>query len=261
VIRVACCLGEDNNLLLIFGGFGPITLEQAEIVRKKRRIAEVEEEGGDAEDLEEAEEDDEDEEEEIGLAGDEDAQLLFAWFNDAFVLDCKEMTWHKCVETNKEVPIERCAAAMSTVDAEHALLFGGRCIDGERSNDCWQATIIKRGESIEWKKIVTTNTPAERSFHTMVTINEDDKKYAVVCGGLSNSMSYFGDICILDLTSNKWSLHNNVEGFIPRENHRATVFDDTTMIVYGGGSVIDVHNGTPTQLLSDTVAIDISKLI
>jgi len=270
---MACSLGENNSLLLVFGGFGPVNREQAEIVRKKRRMAEVLEEGGDAEDLAEAEQEDADEEEEDGGEDAEDAQLQFSWFNEAFVLDCKAMAWNKYAVSGGDVPIERCAAAMCATDAQHALLFGGRCIDGERANDCWQATVSESEKAVKWQKLDTTNTPGGRSFHTMVfvhTDNGDKKDCAVVCGGLSSSNTYYGDVCILDMKSLKWTVYNALDGFVPRENHRATVVcsekkeDESVhqrMVMYGGGSVIDLHTGAPTQILSDTVAIDITKLV
>lgn len=283
----ACALGRGSSAgaraMLVVGGFGPVTRAQAEVVRKRRRVAEVVAEGGDDADVAAAAAEDAAEAAADGLAPDA-PQLLFTWFNDAFVLDIAAMAWRRCVgaEGAGDVPLERCAAALCATDDAHALLFGGRCIDGARANDCWEATLTlpplhEKGKedddededapvedaTIAWKQVEAEGAvPEARLFHTMVAVHKDGQCHAVVCGGLGDTGACLGDVAVLDVAARTWHAPSPAPtGLTPRANHRAALLSDTRMVVYGGGANYDAHTSAPATLLADTLALDLAPLL
>lgn len=293
----ACALGTGARAMLVVGGFGPVTRAQAEAVRKRRRLAEVAADGGDAADVAAAAAADAADEAADGVAPDA-PQLLFTWFNDAFVLDTAAMAWRRCTppaggpsssgSSTDSVPLERCAAALCATDDTHAVLFGGRCIDGDRANDCWEAVLTlpevstredgKDDDSEEedevadatlaWRRLEPAGAaPEARSCHTMVAAHAHGRCHAVVCGGLAATGACLGDVAVLDLAACAWRAAAP-SGLVPRENHRAALLPGRDgdgsaprMAVYGGGADVDARTGAPATLLTDTLALDLAPLL
>jgi hypothetical protein len=92
-------------------------------------------------------------------------------------------------------------------------------------------------------------------------MNAIDNDKFIVFGGLSNRMTHFCDVFVLDLKNRVWKKPLTMTGSIPPpRGFHVAVTNKTKMWIYGGGSEFDQTIGANTMLFNDIHSLNIEEL-
>ena len=226
-----------SGKLLVFGGFGPQTIE-----------------------LQEGEED----------------TATFGWFNETYTFDIDSKTWEllscsgnlptpraamgSCLVQRPKQTIQAAKDANSLVsytEGDSALfyyVFGGRDNQGSRVNDVFSLEI----DTLSWDNHnCRGKVPSGRSFHSCISIGDK----IVLFGGADNTHTVLNDVAVLDTRAS--SQHAWVEPKVvnaaPPRAFFATIQDGNTIYFHGGTSGMDTETGEHLNFLSDLWKLDASN--
>lgn len=175
------------------------------------------------------------------------------WNNQLVYYDITTQLWH-CPKysCSKEAPKPRAAHTITKINDNQCILFGGRTREN-RSNDLyvfnikefsWSKNLIHKESELqvnnESENHIESHTPNERSWHTMVQL-QNDKLF--LYGGLSKESESLGDGWLLDLHNFQWTkIETNFE---KRLWHTAINANRDNQIYVFGGSLTDVYINQP----------------